>query len=374
MLAFVRKSGEVNSRLLEFPPLTIATRQALTHLSPRADRSKLRMADPRINLKNQNVAALLAFLIPGAGHFYQARYFKAAIYSICVLGTFFWGQAMADWKGVFFRWQDLEGQNRFRTRDRTIGYLSQVIVGLPTLPALVQWQRYSSGTDADARDFSQLESSINSAFKGYAKVEAPNDSWEGSVSGELQLSLDESGPRGFGPEVRGHFRGHLHGDMAREVEFDLAGPLTIAPKLLGNGNVTITIDGKNRPKEYSSSRRYVRCRIVEPRREFDAPIGEIEGTIPRAFKDWYQVPLEDDAVQELNRRLGRRYEIALLFTWVAGLLNLLAIWDAYEGPAYGYGDEVDQPEGQPAAPSATGPQAQTAVEVSAAPTRSSGTA
>ena len=52
----------------------------------------------------------------------------------------------------------------------------------------------------------------------------------------------------------------------------------------------------------------------------------------------------------MNRRLGRSYEIALLFTWVAGLLNLLAIWDAYEGPAYGYGDEVDQPEGQPNAP------------------------
>lgn len=57
----------------------------------------------------------------------------------------------------------------------------------------------------------------------------------------------------------------------------------------------------------------------------------------------------------MNRRLGgKRYEIALLFTWVAGLLNLLAIWDAYEGPAYGYGDEVDQPDGQPStAPPAT---------------------
>ena len=98
--------------------------------------------------------------------------------------------------------------------------------------------------------------------------------------------------------------------------------------------------GKSRPKEYNSSRRLLHCRIVVPR-------GEIEGTIPRSFTDWYQVPLEEDAIQEMNRRLGRRYEIALLFTWVAGLLNLLAIWDAYEGPAYGYGDEVDQPAEQP---------------------------
>lgn len=305
------------------------------------------MADPRLNLKNPNLAAVLAFLIPGAGHWYQGRFFKATIYSICILSTFFWGQAMAEWKGVYFRWQDLEGRTRFRTKDRTIGYLSQVLVGLPSLPALIQWQRYSSGNDAENRDFSKLDGPIDAAFRGYAKSDAPNDPFEGAVEGQIQLSMDEAGGRGFGPEVRGHFRGRLQNDPEHEVEFDLAGPPTIAPKILGDGNVTINIDGQNRPKEYSSSRRYIRCRIVVPRGEFEAPVGELEGTIPRAFTDWYQVPLEEDAIQEMNRRLGRRYEIALLFTWVAGLLNLLAIWDAYEGPAYGYGDEVDQPEGQP---------------------------
>lgn len=325
------------------------------------------MADPRINLRNPNVAAVLAFLIPGAGHWYQRRFFKAAIYSVCVLGTFVWGQAMVEWKGVFFRWQDLEGRDRFRTRDRTIGYLSQVMVGLPALPALLQWQRYSSGGE-DGRDFSQLEAPIDAPFQGYAKSEAPNEAWEGTVSGQIQLSMDDAGARGFGPEVRGHFRGKLLGDDPRDVEFELAGPLTIAPKLLGNGNVTITLDGKSRAKEYSSSRRFLRCRMVAPRGEFDSPVGDLEGTIPRAFKDWYQVPLEDDAIQDMNRRLGRRYEIALLFTWVAGLLNLLAIWDAYEGPAYGYGDEVEQPEGQPISNApATAIPASGAAAVSATP-------
>lgn len=314
------------------------------------------MADPRINLRNRTLAALLAFLIPGAGHWYQRRFFKAAIYSVCVLGTFFWGQAMAEWKGVYFRWQDIEGPQRFRTRDRTIGYLSQVLSGLPALPALAQWQRYPSVKETD---FSQLEADINTEFRGYAKVETNREAWEGVVSGQIQLTIDDSGARGFGQEVRGRFRGRLEGDSPREVELELAGPLTIAPKVLGSGNVTITIDGKNRPKEFSSSRRYLRTRIVAPRGEFEAPIGELEGTIPRKFWDWYQVPLEEDAVNELNRRLGgKRYEIALLFTWVAGLLNLLAIWDAYEGPAYGYGDETEQPEGTsnvtaPAASAAT---------------------
>lgn len=329
------------------------------------------MADPRINLKNPNLAAVLAFLIPGLGHWYQGRRFKAAIYSICVLGTFCWGQAMAEWKGVYFRWQDFEGQNRFRSKDRTIGYMSQVLVGLPSLPAIIQWRRYSSD-DADGRDFTKLDGHIDAQFDGYAKSDSVNDAWEGPVTGQIQLSPDDSGARGFGQEVRGHFRGKLTGEATRDVEFDVAGPLTIAPKLLGTGNVTITIDGKNRAKEYSSSKRILRCRIVTKRGEFDAPMGELEGTIPRAFTDWYQVPLEDDAIQEMNRRLGRRYEIALLFTWVAGLLNLLAIWDAYEGPAYGYGDEVDQPEGQPSvAPPATAIPTPVAAVVSATPATSS---
>ena len=314
------------------------------------------MADPRINLKNPTLAAVLAFLIPGAGHFYQRRYFKAAIYSVCILTTFYWGQAMADWRGVFFRWQDFEG-NRFRVKDRSIGYLSQVLVGVSSLPGLVQWQRYSSGDDMRAS--LQLDLPLDTAFQGYAKVETPGDSWEGPITGRLQLSLDDSGAQGFGPQVRGHFRGRLEGDAPRDVEFDLGGSLTVAnrvssqtigPRVLGSGEITRTIDGKHAPREFSSSRRFLACRIVVPRGEFESPAGEIEGTIPRAFWDWYQVPLEDDAVQDLNRRLGKRYEIALLFTWVAGLLNLLAIWDAYEGPAYGYGDEVDQPEGQPNAP------------------------
>ncbi len=314
------------------------------------------MADPRINLRNPTLAAVLAFLIPGAGHWYQRRYFKAAIYSVCILGTFFCGQAMADWKGVFFRWQDFEG-NRFKSRERTIGYLSQILVGLPSLPAMVQWRRYSSGDDARAA--LQLDLPLDTTFQGYAKVEQPGDSWKGPVAGRLKLAVDESGAQGFGIQVRGHFQGRLEGDTPRDVEFDLGGSLsianrvgsqTIAPRVLGSGEITHGSDEKFPPKEFSSSQRYLNCRIVVPQGQFEAPVGEIEGTIPRAFWDWYQVPLEDDAIQEMNRRLGKAYEIALLFTWVAGLLNLLAIWDAYEGPAYGYGDEVDQPEGQPNAP------------------------
>lgn len=38
---------------------------------------------------------------------------------------------------------------------------------------------------------------------------------------------------------------------------------------------------------------------------------------------------------------GKTYDIGLIYTTVAGLLNVLAIYDAYEGPAYGRGDETE---------------------------------
>jgi hypothetical protein len=74
--------------------------------------------------------------------------------------------------------------------------------------------------------------------------------------------------------------------------------------------------------------------------------GEIEGTVSRPFWNWFQAPLEDKALEEIHGRLGRRYALAEVITWIAGLLNLLAIWDALEGPAYGYGDEDEPTDGQ----------------------------
>ena len=43
----------------------------------------------------------------------------------------------------------------------------------------------------------------------------------------------------------------------------------------------------------------------------------------------------------LHPRLGKLVEIASMYTAVAGLLNILAIYDAYEGPAYA---SIDQEE------------------------------
>ena len=47
-----------------------------------------------------------------------------------------------------------------------------------------------------------------------------------------------------------------------------------------------------------------------------------------------------NALNGLHPRLGKLVEIGTIYTTIAGLLNLLAIYDAYEGPA----DTDSEPE------------------------------
>lgn len=90
--------------------------------------------EPTLDLKNRHLAALLAWLVPGLGHYYQGRRGKAVLYFVCIVGLFVTGQILGDWRNVFWRWtsptQDAEN---FR-----FSYLCQFFVGLPALPALLQ--------------------------------------------------------------------------------------------------------------------------------------------------------------------------------------------------------------------------------------------
>lgn len=98
------------------------------------------------DLKDPALAAFLAWLIPGLGHFYQGRRAKAALYFISIMGLFVFGLVLGGssekcvdgdgrigyGRAVYFSWKKGE---------RTWPYLCQVWVGLPALPALVQANR-----------------------------------------------------------------------------------------------------------------------------------------------------------------------------------------------------------------------------------------
>jgi hypothetical protein len=82
-----------------------------------------------IDLKDPLLAALLAWLIPGLGHWYQGRCHKAVLFFVCILGTFIYGLYLGEGRVVYASW---------RPNDKRLQYFTQVAVGLPALPAAVQ--------------------------------------------------------------------------------------------------------------------------------------------------------------------------------------------------------------------------------------------
>nr|MCH9792924.1 hypothetical protein [Planctomycetota bacterium] len=284
----------------------------------------------QIELKNPVIAAILAFLIPGAGHFYQGRTFKAAIYCFCIMSTFFCGMALGDWKTVYY--QSEPGK-------RNLGYFAQVGVGLPALPALIQTSRYNKAMNPDnlARNGANARYFDSHPYPQEMPLEAP---FQGTlldrgddgknISGELDGIIKlKTIPGEFGPEISGTFEGTL--DNKPIDTLNLSDPIGMGPQLKGD------------------SRRLLECAVV---REVDGrrtDTGHIEGSIPRPFLNWFEMPLTNHALDDVNKKLGKRYEFAVVFTWIAGLLNLLVIWDAFDGPAYGRGDEEENasPDNEP---------------------------
>ncbi len=85
--------------------------------------------DVVVDLRDPYWAAFLAWLWPGAGHFYQRRYAKGFLFMVCVLGIFFFGLGLgrgrvvyASFKNGDFRWQ----------------YILQLGAGAVALPAVAQ--------------------------------------------------------------------------------------------------------------------------------------------------------------------------------------------------------------------------------------------
>lgn len=92
------------------------------------------MTEPSVSLRNPALAAFLAWLVPGAGHFYQGRIGKGTLYAVCILGLYLIGMIMGEGRIVYWRWVNpLNNPEKF-----CLYYLGQFFVGLPSLPALIQ--------------------------------------------------------------------------------------------------------------------------------------------------------------------------------------------------------------------------------------------
>ncbi len=105
-------------------------------------------APHEIELKDPVLAAFLAWLLPGLGHFYQGRTAKGILFCVCIVGTFLYGAYLGSSRSVglarvvYVSWRT-EGQ----IEDKRLYYLCQMWVGLPALPAVVQAYRVRAGRD-----------------------------------------------------------------------------------------------------------------------------------------------------------------------------------------------------------------------------------
>ena len=281
------------------------------------------MRDPRIDFRSRGLAGVLAFLIPGAGHFYQGRHLKGGIFAICILSTFFAGLVLGEGQPVYC--QVIHSGNGGMTstqldsgrhlKERSLGYYLQVFVGIPAMPALVQAWRYEGIENTPNRPELPLAGTFEGNVLG---VERDGSHRSQKIEGELRLE------QASGQNVTGTFTGNT---IDRE-------PVNLA--LSGSAkNNTFKI---GRPI-FGSPRREVHCNIASDESGMQR---HLFGTIERPFLNWFQAPRDYEELDRMHNRLSQKFDIACVFTWVAGLLNIMAIWDAYDGPAYGYGDEDDE--------------------------------
>ncbi len=279
------------------------------------------MRDARVPLKSPYIAGLLAFLIPGAGHWYQGRRFKATIFSVCILTIFVWGMILGNLQPVYSqvafvsRGSSVQMETGRPVSRMTFGYYAQILVGVPALPALLQQERFR----LDEGMASRLDGPINSDFVGVIRERGDE---QGPSAKRIQGQLELSPLRPEGSErVRGVFRGQMDG---QQTEIPIEGSIVLGRRVFG------------------SPRREIVCRFQEPG-DANGSVLTLDGTIQRDFSDWFQAPRDNAELDRLHGDLSRFFDLACVFTWIAGLLNLMVIWDAVDGPAYGYGDE--EPEG-----------------------------
>ncbi|WP_166831612.1 DUF6677 family protein [Thalassoroseus pseudoceratinae] len=295
------------------------------------------MADPRVPLKNPALAAILAYFLPGAGHLYQGRIFKAVLYAVCIWGMFLYGMQKSGWSALHTH-QISGGDGHGLHWQRNWGFLTHLGIGTPATFAFLQTKRFQSESNQTSR---QLDGELVSDFKGIAYDIVPSEGL--AVAGRIRLNTRQTE---YGPEVSGVFSGDgLFPDgEVKPVELELQGGFLIGPPYAGDDARGLEIDILKSDSGPSS--------------------GSLNGVVPRSLFNRVGMPATEQQIERLHGLRGKGYELALVYTWIAGLLNILAVWDAFAGPAYGYGDEKPDAEDD----SAKQPEDLSASEPNTAPT------
>lgn len=106
-------------------------------------------------ISEPTIAGILAWLVPGAGHLYQKRYVKAAIFFWCIVPILL----MGIWMGSYRETVITEGSEpvtelrlgrtvwySWRSGDRRLYYIPQAMIGTVGITAIIQAQNVGSGS------------------------------------------------------------------------------------------------------------------------------------------------------------------------------------------------------------------------------------
>jgi hypothetical protein len=284
------------------------------------------MSPSKVNLKDPMIATILAFLLPGLGHFYQRRIFKGVLYAVCILGTFFTGLRIGHGQVVYFHWKQPE--------NRTYAYLCQFWAGLPALPALAQVRRAREAFEPNyvPNPLSARFAGTLSDFGGAREI--------GKVTGTLELRPEK-------PDNARYWIGKLKGTV---VTAEGSKPIAVEIQQTG---------GWLEPQVAPSHERGIRGHLRAALEGQEEQTYQLDGFIPRTFWDSYEAPLQDVKSNEqtptdldrAHKELGGRFELGVVYTMIAGLLNILAMYDAGMGPAYGDEEEDTKSDKPPPDPS-----------------------
>lgn len=102
-------------------------------------------AEQAIDLKDPVLAALLGWLVPGLGHFYQGRTAKGTLFFVCLMGTFLLGcflgggPSLGYGRVVYLTW--------WRDDDTRLRFLCQAGIGAMAFPAMLQATRAHNGNE-----------------------------------------------------------------------------------------------------------------------------------------------------------------------------------------------------------------------------------
>ncbi len=118
---------------------------------PTASKTTIYADGEPLDLRNRELAAFLAWLIPGAGHYYQRRYLKSIIFFTSIMSTFVLGMLVSGNRCVYACWNKVDARWQ---------YVLQAGVGLPAMPAAYQAYRISKGMPVGLRGFMAPPTSV----------------------------------------------------------------------------------------------------------------------------------------------------------------------------------------------------------------------